>query len=127
MSASLDQDTTSVQEAAEETPLPFESRQSLEALAERPTTNGTSNHEEHHLPSDESSGQGQDGGPLPEGDAEEAYDAGDSSDRLSQLQSELDKVTNERDTFQSQYRGLLSKLTNMRATLGDKLRQDAVS
>lgn len=31
----------------------------------------------------------------------------------------------ERDSYESQYRSLLSKLTTMRATLGDRLRQDA--
>lgn len=51
----------------------------------------------------------------------------DVASRIAQLESELDRVTEERDTLQSQYRNLLGKLTNMRNTLGDKLRQDAVS
>ena len=42
-----------------------------------------------------------------------------------QLRSELARVRDERDTFESQYHSLLSKLTTMRATLGDRLRQDA--
>ncbi|SPO26430.1 related to RUD3 - suppressor of uso1-1 transport defect [Ustilago trichophora] len=43
----------------------------------------------------------------------------------SQIHAELLRVREERDTFESQYRSLLSKLTTMRATLGDRLRQDA--
>ncbi len=42
-----------------------------------------------------------------------------------QISTELVRVREERDTFESQYRSLLSKLTTMRATLGDRLRQDA--
>lgn len=41
------------------------------------------------------------------------------------IRTELARVREERDTFESQYRSLLSKLTTMRATLGDRLRQDA--
>ncbi|EST05017.1 GRIP-related Arf-binding domain protein [Kalmanozyma brasiliensis GHG001] len=43
----------------------------------------------------------------------------------SAIRTELLRVREERDTFESQYRSLLSKLTTMRATLGDRLRQDA--
>ncbi|KAI3481428.1 hypothetical protein L1887_56130 [Cichorium endivia] len=42
-----------------------------------------------------------------------------------EVRSELSRVREERDTFETQYRSLLSKLTTMRATLGDRLRQDA--
>ncbi|TKY84818.1 hypothetical protein EX895_005898 [Sporisorium graminicola] len=41
------------------------------------------------------------------------------------VRTELQRVREERDTFETQYRSLLSKLTTMRATLGDRLRQDA--
>lgn len=43
----------------------------------------------------------------------------------SSVRAELARVREERDTFETQYRSLLSKLTTMRATLGDRLRQDA--
>lgn len=42
-----------------------------------------------------------------------------------ELRSELARTTGERDTYLAQYQSLLSKLTSMRATLGDRLRQDA--
>ncbi|CDR88457.1 related to RUD3-suppressor of uso1-1 transport defect [Sporisorium scitamineum] len=42
-----------------------------------------------------------------------------------QIRTELTRVREERDTYETQYRSLLSKLTTMRATLGDRLRQDA--
>ncbi|EPQ26990.1 uncharacterized protein PFL1_05626 [Pseudozyma flocculosa PF-1] len=41
------------------------------------------------------------------------------------VRAELERVREERDGFESQYRGLLAKLTQMRSTLGDRLRQDA--
>ncbi|KAK4056841.1 hypothetical protein OIO90_002091 [Microbotryomycetes sp. JL221] len=47
------------------------------------------------------------------------------ADRIQWLQDELDRTRQDRDDFENQYRGLLSKLTTMRNTLGDKLRQDA--
>jgi FtsZ-binding cell division protein ZapB len=108
-----------VQEAAEDTPLPEESRQSLDTLLDRPVINGNNGTAEHE---DANDIVAQD-----EAADEEPPMARDSDDRIAQLQEELEKVTNERDTFQSQYRGLLGKLSNMRTTLGDKLRQDAVS
>lgn len=43
----------------------------------------------------------------------------------SEVRTELTRVREQRDTFETQYRSLLSKLTTMRATLGDRLRQDA--
>ncbi|SPC64296.1 related to RUD3 - suppressor of uso1-1 transport defect [Ustilago sp. UG-2017b] len=43
----------------------------------------------------------------------------------AEISTELTRVREERDTYESQYRSLLSKLTTMRATLGDRLRQDA--
>lgn len=43
------------------------------------------------------------------------------------LMDELARAREERDGLESQYKGLLGKLTQMRSTLGDRLRQDAVS
>lgn len=62
-------------------------------------------------------------------DDEETHDDHDpgSSTRVANLEADLDRVTDEKNKLESQYRNLLGKLTNMRNTLGDKLRQDAVS
>ncbi|GAA6027420.1 hypothetical protein JCM8097_007850 [Rhodosporidiobolus ruineniae] len=55
-----------------------------------------------------------------------AYEAaGDSDDRIRQLEDELERTRADRDAFEGQYQGLLAKLTAMRNTLGDKLKQDA--
>lgn len=43
------------------------------------------------------------------------------------LIAELEQIKGEKEHLESQYRALLGKLTTMRNTLGDKLRQDAVS
>lgn len=53
--------------------------------------------------------------------------AASHSDEIQEIKSELEKTRQERDSFESQYKGLLAKLTQMRTTLGDRLRQDAVS
>lgn len=45
---------------------------------------------------------------------------------MSKLQQELERTREERDKYASQYRNLLGKLQNMRNTLGNKLKQDAV-
>ena len=45
---------------------------------------------------------------------------------MSKLQQELERTREERDKYASQYRNLLTKLQNMRNTLGNKLKQDAV-
>ena len=111
-----------VQEAAEETPLPAESRQSLDTLLERPVVNGILESELGRV--QEGQDAAEDVLDHDEGAPSEEHEG---SDRTAQLQAELERVTSERDTFQSQYRGLLGKLSNMRTTLGDKLRQDAVS
>lgn len=46
---------------------------------------------------------------------------------VTELEIELSLMRNEKETFEGQYRALLGKLTSMRNTLGDKLKQDAVS
>lgn len=53
---------------------------------------------------------------------------GDESDAdiISALKQELESTREEKDNLASQYRNLLSKLTTMRTTLGNKLKQDAV-
>ncbi|KAG5634220.1 hypothetical protein H0H81_002828 [Sphagnurus paluster] len=55
------------------------------------------------------------------GDAEEES----TTDPISQLQRELERTREEKDTLATQYRNLLAKLTTMRTTLGNKLKQDA--
>jgi predicted nucleic acid-binding Zn-ribbon protein len=47
-------------------------------------------------------------------------------DRIRDLEDELARVRDEKDALDGQYRGLLGKLTMMRKSLGDKLREDAV-
>lgn len=47
-------------------------------------------------------------------------------DPVQRLQRELERTKEEKDTLAAQYRNLLSKLTTMRTTLGNKLKQDAV-
>lgn len=44
---------------------------------------------------------------------------------IGALKAELERMKDERDSFEGQYHGLLSKLGQMRSTLGDRLRQDA--
>ena len=48
-------------------------------------------------------------------------------DPLLQLQKDLERTKEEKETLAAQYRTLLAKLTTMRTTLGNKLKQDAVS
>lgn len=47
-------------------------------------------------------------------------------DPVERLQRELDRTKEEKESLEAQYRNLLSKLTTMRTTLGNKLKQDAV-
>ena len=49
-----------------------------------------------------------------------------SMDPIQRLQLELQRTKEEKDALAGQYRNLLSKLTAMRTTLGNKLKQDAV-
>lgn len=48
------------------------------------------------------------------------------SDQVSVLRAELERTRAEKDTLDEHYRTLLDKVTAMRATLGNKLKQDAV-
>ncbi|OCH89314.1 hypothetical protein OBBRIDRAFT_794357 [Obba rivulosa] len=49
----------------------------------------------------------------------------DDTDPIQRLQRELERTKEEKDTLAAQYRNLLAKLTAMRTTLGNKLKQDA--
>jgi hypothetical protein len=51
----------------------------------------------------------------------------DALDPIGKLQQELERTRKERDEFATQYQNLLGKLQTMRNTLGNKLKQDAVS
>lgn len=51
----------------------------------------------------------------------------DDASRIRQLEDELEMVRGEKENLGNQYRTLLGKLTAMRKSLGDKLREDAVS
>jgi len=53
-------------------------------------------------------------------------EAHDVDQQVESLKNELETVRNEKEHLETQYRSLLGKLTTMRNTLGDKLRQDAV-
>ena len=47
-------------------------------------------------------------------------------DPVERLQQELERTRQEKENLATQYRNLLAKLTAMRTTLGNKLKQDAV-
>ena len=47
-------------------------------------------------------------------------------ERIQSLEEELARTRADKEMFEAQYRSLLGKLTTMRNTLGDKLKQDAV-
>ena len=115
--------STSSFRAATETPLP-ESRQSLD---EQPDlVNGTAIQHEKQDAEEVDKGTGdlkKNGEDDNEGDGDGELD---STTRIVQLEGDLERVTEERNGLEAQYRNLLGKLTNMRNTLGDKLRQDAV-
>ncbi|KAJ7598831.1 hypothetical protein C8J56DRAFT_769797 [Mycena floridula] len=49
----------------------------------------------------------------------------DDESFVNRLQKELDKTRDEKEHLATQYRNLLAKLTAMRSTLGNKLKQDA--
>ncbi|OJT12119.1 GRIP domain-containing protein [Trametes pubescens] len=62
------------------------------------------------------------GKPSPNGDA---HQDSDNLDPMQRLERELQRTREEKDTLATQYRNLLAKLTTMRTTLGNKLKQDA--
>lgn len=47
--------------------------------------------------------------------------------KVEQLENELRRALEEKDTLADQYRNLVSRLNTMKSTLGNKLRQDAAS
>ncbi|GAA5928671.1 uncharacterized protein JCM15063_003935 [Sporobolomyces koalae] len=49
----------------------------------------------------------------------------DEDERIRTLEDELDRTRQDRDAWEAQYQSLLAKLTAMRNTVGDKLKQDA--
>lgn len=51
---------------------------------------------------------------------------GEPIDDVQKLQLELERTRAEKDVLADQYNGLLAKLTTMRNTLGNKLKEDAV-
>lgn len=51
----------------------------------------------------------------------------DDTSRIAQLEHDLATTRGEKDALGNQYRSLLAKLSGMRQSLGDKLREDAVS
>lgn len=66
-------------------------------------------------------------GPLDHGDSATENHNGDSRPNgVFEHLRELEAVRAEKAALEGQYRALLGKLTTMRNTLGDKLRQDAV-
>jgi hypothetical protein len=52
--------------------------------------------------------------------------ASNGRDRIGQLEHDLSTTRQEKEVLSNQYRSLLGKLTAMRQSLGDKLREDAV-
>lgn len=71
-------------------------------------------------------------GALPNGNSVENKELADNSaasvseSHTEQLQAELEKTRQEKDSLATQYNNLLAKLQAMRTTLGNKLQQDAV-
>ncbi|KAH9941857.1 uncharacterized protein BXZ73DRAFT_41364 [Epithele typhae] len=59
----------------------------------------------------------------PNGDTH--HDSDESLDPVQRLENELQRTREEKDALAAQYRNLLAKLTTMRTTLGNKLKQDA--
>ena len=63
-------------------------------------------------------------GMAPHDDADQDQDP--DMDPLERLQRQLARERAEKEDLATQYRNLLGKLTTMRTTLGNKLKQDAV-
>ncbi|KAI0716887.1 hypothetical protein C8Q76DRAFT_617212 [Earliella scabrosa] len=55
----------------------------------------------------------------------DAQPVSEDLDPIQRLEQELQRTREEKDTLATQYRNLLAKLTTMRTTLGNKLKQDA--
>jgi len=51
----------------------------------------------------------------------------EEDERIRILEDELERTRQDRDAWEQQYQSLLAKLTTMRQTVGDKIKQDAVS
>ncbi|GAA5884658.1 hypothetical protein JCM16303_003701 [Sporobolomyces ruberrimus] len=49
----------------------------------------------------------------------------EDDERIRALEDELERTRQDRDAWEEQYQSLLAKLTTMRSTVGDKLKQDA--
>ena len=77
------------------------------------------------LDSERSSVNGQNGTPNGHLHEDEDEDDGDL-DPVQKLQRDLERTIEEKEHLATQYRNLLAKLTTMRTTLGNKLKQDAV-
>lgn len=59
------------------------------------------------------------------GDAHDGEDL-EHMEPVDRLQLQLERTRQEKEALASQYNNLLAKLTTMRTTLGNKLKQDAV-
>ncbi|CAL1699133.1 unnamed protein product [Somion occarium] len=65
--------------------------------------------------------------PIANGTADgQDYEDLEGLDPIQRLQRELERTREEKDNLAAQYRNLLAKLTTMRTTLGNKLKQDAL-
>ena len=64
--------------------------------------------------------------PEPNGDEQDRSQQDEAEMSQEDLRAELEQIKGEKEHLENQYRALLGKLTTMRNTLGDKLRQDAV-
>lgn len=83
--------------------------------------------DEGQTPSPPEDGADQEGGVEQEEPAQGDGEGGAEGDeRIQLLEDELDRTRQDRDAWEAQYQSLLAKLTAMRNTLGDKLKQDAV-
>lgn len=84
-------------------------RSSLDVDSEHPSSSSSS--------SSQASTSAPNGSPPVDGDAPHSLEA---------LQKQLQQARDERDHHATQYQSLLARLTTMRTTLGNKLKQDAV-